>query len=33
MDNRDPIDRPFLVFVVVVAIFLVGLGLTLYPHP
>lgn len=31
MDKREPLDRPFLVFVVVVAVCLVVLGYVLYP--
>lgn len=31
-DTRDPIDRFFLVVVVILAIFLVSLGLAIYPH-
>jgi hypothetical protein len=30
--TRDPIDRFFLVVVVILAIFLVSLGLAIYPH-
>ena len=33
MDERGPIDRPFLVFVIVVTIAVVALGVALYPHP
>jgi hypothetical protein len=31
-DERGPIDRPFLVIVVVFAIFLISLGFAIYPH-
>jgi hypothetical protein len=31
MDKREPLDRPFLVFVVIVAICLVALAYVLYP--
>jgi hypothetical protein len=31
-DDRGPIDRPFLVVVVVFAVFLISLGLAIYPH-
>jgi hypothetical protein len=33
MDNQDPIDRHFLVFVAIMAAFLIALGFVLYPHP
>jgi len=33
MDKRGPIDRPFLVFVVIVTIAVVALGIALYPRP
>jgi hypothetical protein len=33
MDNREPIDVPFLVFVIVVTILVVALGVVLFPHP
>jgi hypothetical protein len=29
---RDPIDRPFLIFVVILGIALVGLFVTIFPH-
>jgi hypothetical protein len=32
MDDRGPIDRPFLVFVVIAAIAVVALCAALYPH-
>jgi hypothetical protein len=32
MDNRDPIDVPFLVFVIVVTILVVALGVAIFPH-
>ena len=33
MDDRGPIDLPFLVFVVIVSIAVLALGVVLYPHP
>ena len=33
MDERGPIDRPFLVFVIVVSIALVALCVAIYPNP
>jgi hypothetical protein len=34
MDNRGPVDKPFLVFVVIVAICIAALAYTIYPqHP
>jgi hypothetical protein len=33
MDERGPIDRPFLVFVIIVSIAVLALGVALYPHP
>jgi hypothetical protein len=33
MDERGPIDRPFLVFVIIVTIAIVALGVALYPRP
>jgi hypothetical protein len=33
MDKRDPLDVPFLVFVIVVTILVVALGVTIFPHP
>jgi hypothetical protein len=33
MDDRGPIDRPFLVFVVIVTIAVVALAVAIYPHP
>jgi hypothetical protein len=32
MDNRDPIDIPFLVFVIVVTILVFALGVAIFPH-
>jgi hypothetical protein len=32
MDNRGPMDVPFLVFVIVVTILVVALGIVLFPH-
>jgi hypothetical protein len=32
MDKQEPLDKPFLVFVVIVAICLVALGYVLYPN-
>jgi hypothetical protein len=32
MDNRDPIDVPFLVFVIIVTVLVVALGVTIYPQ-
>jgi len=32
MEERDPIDMPFLVFVIVVAIAAVTLGVMIFPH-
>jgi hypothetical protein len=32
MDDRDPIDVPFLAFVIIVTIAVVALGVTIYPH-
>jgi len=31
-NDRGPVDRPFLIFVVIVVILLVVLGFTLYPY-
>ena len=33
MDDRGPIDRPFLIFVVIVTIGVLTLAVALYPHP
>lgn len=33
MEDRDPIDLPFLIFVVIVTIAVIALGVVLYPHP
>ena len=33
MDERGPIDRPFLMFVIVVTIALAALCVAIYPHP
>jgi hypothetical protein len=33
MDNRDPIDIPFLVFVIVVTILVFALAVAIFPHP
>jgi hypothetical protein len=32
MDNRDPIDVPFLVFVIIVTVLVVALGVAIYPQ-
>jgi hypothetical protein len=32
MDDRGPIDRPFLVFVIIVTIVVVALTVAIYPH-
>ena len=32
MDSREPMDVPFLIFVVIVTIFLVALGVAIYPR-
>jgi hypothetical protein len=32
MSTQDPIDRPFLIFVIVVGLALVGLFVTIFPH-
>jgi hypothetical protein len=32
MDERDPIDRPFLVFVIILTIAVVALGIAIYPR-
>jgi hypothetical protein len=32
MDDRGPIDRPFLVFVIIVTIAVVALAVVIYPH-
>jgi hypothetical protein len=32
MDDRGPIDRPFLVFVIIVTIAVVALAVAIYPH-
>ena len=32
MSTRDPIDRPFLMFVIVLGLALVGLFVTIFPH-
>jgi hypothetical protein len=32
MDNREPIDVPFLVLVIVVTILTVALGVAIFPH-
>lgn len=32
MDDRDPIDRPFLAFVIVVMIAVLALCVTIYPQ-
>lgn len=32
MDNREPVDVPFLIFVIVVTVFLVALGVAIYPR-
>jgi len=32
MDNREPIDVPFLIFVIIVTILVVALGVVLFPH-
>jgi hypothetical protein len=31
MDNREPLDVPFLVFVIIVTVFLVALAAAIYP--
>jgi hypothetical protein len=33
MDERGPIDLPFLIFVVIVSIAVLALGVVIYPHP
>jgi hypothetical protein len=33
MDERGPIDLPFLIFVVIVTIAVLALGIVIYPHP
>jgi hypothetical protein len=33
MDERGPIDMPFLVFVVIVTVAVLALGVVIYPHP
>jgi hypothetical protein len=33
MDDRGPLDRPFLVFVIIVAIAVLALGIAIYPSP
>jgi hypothetical protein len=33
MDNREPIDVPFLILVIIVTILVVALGVVLFPHP
>jgi hypothetical protein len=33
MDERGPIDRPFLVFVIILAIAILALGIAVYPRP
>jgi hypothetical protein len=33
MDERDRIDLPFLVFVVIVTIAVLALGIAIYPRP
>jgi hypothetical protein len=32
MDKREPVDVPFLIFVIIVTIFLVALGVAIYPR-
>ena len=32
MDERGPIDRPFLVFVIILTIAIVALGIAIYPR-
>jgi hypothetical protein len=32
MTDRDPIDRPFLFFVLVAALALIGVCVAIYPH-
>jgi hypothetical protein len=32
MSERDPIDRPFLIFVLIVGAALIGLFATIFPH-
>ena len=32
MDNHEPIDVPFLIFVIIVTILVVALGVVLFPH-
>jgi hypothetical protein len=32
MDDRGPVDVPFLIFVIIVTIFLVALGVAIYPR-
>ena len=32
MDERGPIDMPFLVFVVIVTVAVLALGVVIYPH-
>ncbi len=33
MDNREPIDVPFLILVIVTTILVVALGVAIFPHP
>ena len=33
MDDRGPVDRPFLIFVVIVTIAVLALIVAIYPHP
>lgn len=32
-DDRDPIDRPFLIFVIITLIGVLALAVAIYPHP
>jgi hypothetical protein len=32
MDNREPLDVPFLIFVLVVTALIIALGVTIFPH-
>jgi hypothetical protein len=33
MEDRGPLDRPFLVFVIVVTIAVLALSIAIFPHP